>query len=188
MHITNASHFSNLPVDVPAATWRFARFQGAIISAGSLACGSGATQTALRCRRRPNRKPCPGRLTVNTDSEKIEWSCPKCGDSGTIYGWQSSEYDFTNPNFYISPCSETKYTVLISSADYDILRDLELLDRESERILLAARPTTRGIKLSCCEDHMDDLLGFIAFEANHTESRTRAARLDAVFAKIDKNF
>jgi hypothetical protein len=47
------------------------------------------------CRRRPNRKPCPGEIAsfIDPDDQQIIWLCPVCGDSGTISGWQLTLWD-----------------------------------------------------------------------------------------------
>lgn len=50
-----------------------------------------------RCRRRPNRKPCPGEIDSILDPETgaIVWACPVCGDNGSIQGWEDTLWDFS---------------------------------------------------------------------------------------------
>lgn len=45
------------------------------------------------CRRRPGRRPCPGRIAGERDGEAIAWHCPACGDAGLITGWQGTRWD-----------------------------------------------------------------------------------------------
>jgi hypothetical protein len=50
------------------------------------------------CWRRPNRKTCRGALEIElmTENDEIHWTCPVCGDKGTINGWQGELWDMTN--------------------------------------------------------------------------------------------
>lgn len=52
--------------------------------------------TAVRCRRRPGRKPCTGAIIAGYaegDATTIVWGCPVCGDEGRINGWQETHWD-----------------------------------------------------------------------------------------------
>lgn len=50
---------------------------------------------AVRCRRRPGRKPCRTELEIWTDldTDDIHWRCPACDDNGLISNWQDSRWD-----------------------------------------------------------------------------------------------
>lgn len=52
-------------------------------------------RSVLRCRRRPARRACPGRMmvTCTTADAPIQWSCDSCGDAGTVVNWADSLYD-----------------------------------------------------------------------------------------------
>ncbi|MBD3373953.1 hypothetical protein GF406_02865 [candidate division KSB1 bacterium] len=53
-------------------------------------------QTPLRCRRRPGRKRCNGRILAmipDEDPMTIHWFCPVCEDNGVITGWQGTLWD-----------------------------------------------------------------------------------------------
>ena len=49
----------------------------------------------VRCRRRPQRKPCPGQIDGELDVEtsEIMWWCPVCGDHGSIRNWEGTQWD-----------------------------------------------------------------------------------------------
>jgi hypothetical protein len=51
----------------------------------------------VRCRRRPNRKPCPGTIEscLDPDTDEIVWWCPKCHDGGYINNWEGTLWDFS---------------------------------------------------------------------------------------------
>lgn len=60
-----------------------------------LSTGSREEPTGVICRRRPQRRPCPGVIDalVEPDHSAIVWWCPACGDHGRIAGWQGTRWD-----------------------------------------------------------------------------------------------
>ncbi len=64
------------------------------------------------------------------------------------------------------------------------LRDLQLLDADCERLVYQARAADDGVVLSADGDELDELLGFVAAEANHEPNRRRRQRLDWAFAVL----
>jgi hypothetical protein len=61
-----------------------------IVSAATFAPPGEEVQTFLQCRKRPNRKPCPGHISVRLEVEpaKLHWWCSCCGNSGVIKSWK----------------------------------------------------------------------------------------------------
>jgi len=59
------------------------------------------------------------------------------------------------------------------------LRDLQLLDTDSERLVFRMRAHRDGAVLAATDDELDELIGFVAAEANHETHRRRRQRLDA---------
>jgi hypothetical protein len=53
-----------------------------------------AYQTVVRCRRRPNRRPCPGhvRVLLTHIPERLEFWCGHCGDRGSVMAWPCAEW------------------------------------------------------------------------------------------------
>ena len=51
--------------------------------------------TPIHCRKRPNRKRCPGLLVVRLRDlpSQVEWSCPVCDAAGRIVGWEGTDAD-----------------------------------------------------------------------------------------------
>ncbi len=74
---------------------KLARVLGEIVSAGSLLQGGELQLSALACRRRPNRRPCPGKLRIHRhpETDDLHWTCPTCGDAGVITRWQRTRWD-----------------------------------------------------------------------------------------------
>jgi hypothetical protein len=48
-----------------------------------------------RCRRRPDRKPCPDPIEgfIDPESHEICWLCIACGDNGFIPNWENTLWD-----------------------------------------------------------------------------------------------
>ena len=53
-------------------------------------------EPSVRCRRRPDRRPCTGIIMSYPSAdelERIHWHCPVCNDNGFISGWQDTLWD-----------------------------------------------------------------------------------------------
>jgi hypothetical protein len=61
------------------------------------------------------------------------------------------------------------------------LRELMFLDMECERLIFRMHHSSEGAVLTASADELDELLGFIAANANHETNRRRQKRLDAAF-------
>lgn len=83
-------------VETPASARRLAEHFAAIVAAATSAPRQAAAGSSVRCRRRPGRKPCSGRLraaiTLDPGME-IVWDCPRCGDNGVISNWHGTLWD-----------------------------------------------------------------------------------------------
>lgn len=73
---------------------RLAEHFGAIVAAASRLPRRTVATTSVACRRRPGRRPCPGRIqAVVTEESPIRWQCPACGDNGLISSWEGTLWD-----------------------------------------------------------------------------------------------
>jgi len=61
------------------------------------------------------------------------------------------------------------------------LRELQLLDPDCERLVFSMRAHSGGAVFAATDDDLDELIGFVAAEANHEPNRRRQHRLDAAF-------
>jgi hypothetical protein len=75
--------------------------------------------------------------------------------------------------------------VLIDAQVAATLRSLLLIDSTSERLVFRARPSEHGIILGGNEHDLDELIGYVAAEANHEHDRRRQKRLDAAFEMLN---
>lgn len=83
-------------VTAPAAARRLGEHFAAIVGAVTCNPCEAAAGSIVRCRRRPDRKPCPGqiRATITLDDRMdIVWECPSCGDNGLISNWHGTMWD-----------------------------------------------------------------------------------------------
>ena len=65
------------------------------------------------------------------------------------------------------------------------LRELQLLDPDCERLVFAMRAHEHGAVLAATDDDLEELIGFVAAEANHEPNRRRQQRLDAAFETLN---
>jgi hypothetical protein len=66
------------------------------------------------------------------------------------------------------------------------LRALQLLDSDTERLVFRARASDDGIVLVGDDDDLDELIGYVAAEANHEDDRRRQRRLDHAFETVTR--
>lgn len=141
--------------------------------------------SALPCRRRPGRRLCLGHLSVlrGDDEAPIEWSCPACGDEGTISGWQNSPFDLRQA--WARPgLSGQTVGVSVSEGTAATLRSMMLLDPDSERLVFQTQAGEDGLVMAATEEDLEELIGFVAAEANHETNKRRQRRLDAAFIEL----
>ena len=126
-----------------------------------------------------------GDLALRIDPDlpaRIEWRCDWCGDEGVISGWEGTYFDLRAPKRRRS--TGTVADIVVPDEVAAALRDLQLLDADCGRLVYQARAADDGVVLSADGDELDELLGFVAAEANHEPNRRRQQRLDRAFAVL----
>lgn len=181
--VSDLRHFLDLPADAPGPARAMAEQLGFVVRAATVGAVGVPWVSALPCRRRPGRRPCPGRLAVRRadDAAPIDWSCGACGDQGTISGWQDSPYDL---RYTRQTLSGTVVAVSIGTETAATLRSLILLDPDCERLVFQARACGDGLILASSPEQLEELVGSVAAEANHETNPRRQKRLDAAFAQL----
>lgn len=185
MFVSDLRHFLDLPEDAPAPARRMAEHLTLIVRAATAGDAGVPWVSALDCKRRPARRACPGHLAVfRTDvPESIEWRCTSCGDEGVISGWERSPFDLRPTR--LRAVATDVLRVVIPADVASTLRGLMLLDTACERVVFRASVSEIGIVLAAGEEDLDELVGYIAAEANHEKDRRRQKRLDTAFAVIN---
>ena len=99
-HFLDADGYPALDLARPAE--RLMEYFGSIIEAVTSRDGEKAVKaTGVRCRRRPRRWRCEGRIVAGIAKESpevIEWGCSLCSDGGFVSGWRGSIWDKTVKN------------------------------------------------------------------------------------------
>jgi hypothetical protein len=106
----------------------------------------------------------------------IRWQCSACDDQGVISNWEDSAFDLRRRQLTLA---EPVTQIPIAYETAAALRDLQLLDSDCERLVFAIRADGNHATLAATGDDLDELIGFVAAEANHEPSRSRRQRLDA---------
>jgi hypothetical protein len=110
--------------------------------------------------------------------EPIRWHCSACGDEGTISNWEDSPHDLRRRQLAIAGDADE---IVISDEVAAALRDLQVLDPDCERLVFRMRTHPSGAVLLASDDELEELIGFVAAEANHESNRRRQRRLDVAF-------
>ena len=95
-----------------------------------------------------------------------------------ISNWADSPYDLRRRR---SSVAGDLKEVIVSDTTAAVLRDLMLLDPDCERLVYGMRAHPNGAALLTNADDLEELIGFVAAEANHEPNRRRQDRLDAAF-------
>lgn len=85
---------------LPKEFLRLAHYLGTIVEAGSAGIDwdppGVPTPTAVRCRKRPRRKPCTGVVvtTITDVPDELSWHCDHClAEEGVIRNWRTSPWN-----------------------------------------------------------------------------------------------
>lgn len=139
--------------------------------------------SALRCRRRPDNRSCPGRLFLRRTDEQalISWQCTACHDEGHISGWQDTPYDLRGgPVLADGPAQD----IVVSDDVVARCRETLLLDADCERVAYRACAVDGQIVLTARQEQLDELLGYLAAEANHETNPRRRKRVNAAYDQL----
>ena len=184
MLVSDLNHFLDLPDDVPGPARRLAGQLGDLVRAASAGDAGMPWQTALACRRRPGRRPCPGRVVVARPPDgPIRWQCPVCGDAGVISNWAGSPFDLRRRGLAVAPSGTG---IVVSGLVAAALRDLELLDLDGERLVYTIRSEGDRLVLTATAEELDALIDAVAAEANHEPDRRRRGRLDGALDALTR--
>jgi hypothetical protein len=177
MMVTDLHHFLDLPAGTPGPARRLAGHLSSIVRAATAGDAGIAWESALPCRRRPANRRCPGRMIVlrAESPTPIRWQCSVCDDEGVISNWAGSPFDLRPRRLTLArPVNE----IVIPEEAAAALRELRLPDAGCERLVFRIRAHDGGAVLPATNGDLDELIGFVAAEANHASSRRRRQRLD----------
>jgi len=180
MLVADLNHFLDLPESTPGPARRLAERLSSIVQAATAGDAGTSWISALPCPRRPDHRPCAGRTIVYRPEPPapIQWQCSVCGDDGLISSWEGTPYDLRRRQLTLAGAVEE---VVIPDDVAATLRSLRLLDPDRARLVFRMRVSSDGAALLATEEDLDELIGFLAAEADHEPDRRRRRRLDAAF-------
>ena len=100
----------------------------------------------------------------------IRWRCSVCDDVGVMSNWQDSPFNLRRRQLTLA---ETANEIVIPNEVAAALRDLQLLDPDCERLVFRIRTHNDHAILAATDEDLDELIGFVAAEANHEPNRRR---------------
>jgi hypothetical protein len=177
MMVTDLHHLLDLPAATPGPARRLAGHLSNIVRAATAGDAGTTWESALPCRRRPANRRCPGRMIVlrTEPTAPIRWQCGVCDDEGIISNWADSPFDLRRRRLTLAhPVNE----IVIPNEVAAVLRELELPDADCERVVFRIRAHNDRAVLPATNDDLDELIGFVAAQANHEPSRRRQQRLN----------
>lgn len=95
-----------------------------------------------------------------------------------ISNWEDSAFDLRRRQLTLA---EAASEIVIPDEVAAALRGLQLPDTDCERLVFRIRARHGHAILAATDDDLDELIGFVAAEANHESNRRRQQRLDAAF-------
>ncbi len=173
----------DMPEDTPGPARRLAAQLGAIVRAGSARPVGTSATSAVGCTRRPGRRPCDGFIMVfRHGNGQIAWACDACGDEGVITGWEGSPTDVSGLDDGYADGDVIK--VVMARGLFDLLRGVLVLHAASELLIARAEGSSEGVVSAGPWGAFDELVGYVASEANAETDRRRARLLDDAYGVL----
>lgn len=186
MFVSDLRHFLDIPDEASGPARKMAEHLGFVVRAATAGEAGVSWVSALPCRRRPGHQPCRGNIAVFRAHlpAPIEWRCTFCGDEGVISGWEDSPFDLRRPRSRSRSDDAPQRETPLADPLAATLRDLRLLDTDCERLVFAMQRSGHGVVLTASADELEELVGYVAAEANHETNRRRQKRLDDAFTVL----
>lgn len=186
--ITNLTHFLDdsgfIASEAPAPARALGDQLAAIVECATAAGRRDRWTTSLRCRRRPKRRPCPANIVVQLVDipAEVRWSCPACGDVGTITGFKGTAYDLSDRRPPDGPRDELR----LSADEHAALLAGVAPDPEHVTLLRAAPLVGDRLVVSIPLGELEYFVDAVAADANHARSHKVEELLDAVFERATR--
>lgn len=175
-------------VELPDGAWQFRDYLARIISAGTIRSTVPSFTSGISCRAKSGRKKCAGTLSISRQdlpTSIINWQCTECNEGGQISGWRGHLYDCSKDSEYKPEPGEKYLTIELNANEFGALLDSEnTFDPDSDRIILSGEKIGQSVRICGWEGDMDNFIGFVASNGNHTRNKKLEKNLDSVYRKI----
>jgi len=181
-YVTDLTHFldkNGRPLaDAPRTLRKMASFFASIVEAGSSHPAGTQFRSMIRCRKRGAKS----RLTITHGADgTIYWECPECGENGYISKWQGTHCDLRAA---VELEVSRRIGVHITVEEHELLSGIVTNSEAENAIIAGAAATAQGVWISGRSEDFAELLGSIAFDANHTRSAKRREVMDEIYGKV----
>ncbi len=189
-YITDIEHMAPKGelVELPIQAWEFRDFLANIIRAATGRANLTAFTSGLRCRKKILRKACLGTISIQRQdipTPTIDWACTDCDDGGSITGWRNHSFDLGTLPAYSPEKDEIFFSIQLTKDEFSALIDSSnIFYPDSQRILLTGERTSSGVRISAFEGDMENLVGYVAANANHPTKKKLTTPLNSAFVKI----
>jgi hypothetical protein len=179
---TKVGHFLNedgeLPADLPGPARNLAEFICSLVRSVTSHSFEALVPTGVPCRRRPKRKPCTGEVFafLNEDINAIQWKCPTCGDNGFIYDWENTKWDMRDTDLI---------PVRLHVEERDLILNETLTGPDLTDSLKSTKQVADSVVVYYSSEELENLIGYIAAEANHNPDQKIQEDLDALYDSLD---
>jgi hypothetical protein len=156
-----------------------------MVSAATFAPAGNEIQTFLKCRKRPDRKPCPGQISVRLEEEppQLHWWCSTCGHSGIIKNWKGVMGAIVHTLDDI-PSDHCNCAIILSNDEYSLLKEINIIEPLAKSAVMNAHCVKDTIEITGDIALFNTILGYIAFEVNQSEKKSRCTSFDKLLNKI----
>ena len=114
---------------------------------------------------------------------EISWACDVCGDEGVITGWEGSPSDLSElDDSYVDG---DLIELVMPRESFDRVREVRLLDAASELLVARAQGCAAGVVVAGASGAFEELVGYVASEANAATNRRWAQLLDEACAALE---
>ena len=179
---TKVTHFlsedGELPADLPGPARNLAEFICSLVQSVTSHSFEALVPTGVRCRRRPKRKPCTGEVFafLNEELGAIQWNCFTCGDNGFIYDWENTKWDMRDTDLI---------PVRLHVEERDLILNETLAGPDLTDRMGSAKQVTDSVVVYYSSDELENLIGYVAAEANHNPDIKIQKVLDALYDSLD---
>lgn len=157
-----------------------------MVAAATFAPPGNEIQTFLKCRKRPDRKPCPGEIIVRLEEDppQLHWWCSSCGHSGVIKNWKGVMGAIVHTEEDAS-CEHCDCSIKLNTEEYSSLKEINIIEPQAKSAVSSAHFLDDDlVEISGSVTLFNTIMGYIAFEANQSEKRNRYIVFDNLINKI----